>query len=341
MELVPLFRQMLELCLVRPRETVLVHSDTQVRSSYVAAFVGAAADLGADTAHLTLPTFHHAQQQGERDTGFEESFVVKAWQAANLVIDLTQGFWPGYMQLLELACTAGTRILCVNEPVDILKRTLPSAKDKARALASKAILKPGRQLRMVSEAGTDLTVDKTGRGVTNQYGYSDEPGHWDRWGRVHAATAPLEDSANGLLVIKPGDVIVPLGRYVSDPICLTLRDGQIVEIEGDGPDVYLLRDWFAQWKDPNAYTVSHIGWGLQEKADWSRMGTPWVETGGLNDCKGFYGSIPFAFGHNANFILRGRNESPAHLDITCRDCSLYVDDQMILDKGAFVVKELI
>ena len=50
-----------------------------------------------------------------------------------------------------------------------------------------------------------------------QWGYADEPGHFDHWGAGHIHTFPNEGSAHGTVVIQPGDIIIlPYCRYVAD-----------------------------------------------------------------------------------------------------------------------------
>jgi 2,5-dihydroxypyridine 5,6-dioxygenase len=46
------------------------------------------------------------------------------------------------------------------------------------------------------------------------------------------------------------------------PVRLTMKEGYCVAIEG-GIDATLLRDYMASFNDPEAYAMSHIGWGLQ------------------------------------------------------------------------------
>ena len=59
-----------------------------------------------------------------------------------------------------------------------------------------------------------------------QWGYADEPGHFDHWGGGHIHTFPNEGSANGTVVIQPGDIVIlPYCRYVVDPVRLEIRDG--------------------------------------------------------------------------------------------------------------------
>lgn len=341
-ELVPLFRRMLDLSLVIPTERVLIFSDAETRPEYAAAAIGAARSVGADTAHMVAPPMRGSLDEiPDGAVPFGDRQLVGAWKLADFVFDLTMGFWPGYMDTLAAACPTGTRILCVNEPADMLHAASTGDRSKKRAGTSRDILRGGRHLRITSDAGTDLVVDKGDGEPTIQYGFADEPGRWDRWGRAHAAVSPVAGGTNGVLTLQPGDILIPLARYVTASVRLEVRDGRIVHVGGDSADAALLRWWFEQWDDENALIAAHFGWGLQERADWHRMGNLWLEQGGLNDAKGFDGSVPLAFGHSAGHVLRGSNESPAHIDITCRGCSVSVDDQPILDRGRFTHRDLI
>lgn len=341
-ELVPLFKQMLELCRLKPGERVLVYSDSQSRPNYVAAAVGAAMELGADVANLTIPSVNPvAQMFAALVPDFEKSLVAQAWCAADLVIDVIGGVGGGYSQVLNIALPKGTRVFRAVEPVEVLTRLFPTKKGKARCLASREILRPARRLRMVSDAGTDVVFDKTGRDAFPNYGYADEPGHWDYWSSLQIVTAPLEDKTEGVVVVNVGDAIIPLARHVSSPFRLIIKGGRLVEIEGDGLDAFLLREFFASYNDPNAYVISHIGWGLQDQANWNRMGQRFMEAGGLTDCEGFWGDVQIAFGMNANYQLAGKNFSRAHCDIPCRNTSFYVDDRLMVDHGQIVAEEIV
>jgi 2,5-dihydroxypyridine 5,6-dioxygenase len=51
---------------------------------------------------------------------------------------------------------------------------------------------------------------------------------FDHWGAGHVHTFPNEQSANGTVVLAPGDIVVlPYCRYVQDEVRLDIRDGFI------------------------------------------------------------------------------------------------------------------
>ena len=38
-----------------------------------------------------------------------------------------------------------------------------------------------------------------------------------------------------------------------------------------GFDAELLREYIAQYNDPEAYAISHLGWGLNPRARWTEL----------------------------------------------------------------------
>jgi len=337
-ELVPLFRNMLRLCKVAPGETILLYGDTHTPPHYPAAFLGAAQDLGAIPAMMMVPITSPAiQPWAPHDSAAARpGIIMEAWKNAHLVIDMTTAPGQKYTPVTAEALRSGTRILRVSLPFDDMQRMFPTPDVTRRVEASTAILKDARILRMTSDAGTDLVFDKTGRPVSHSDGIADEPGHWDMWPAGQVAVAPVEGSVEGALVIDTGDIILNLGRYVDRPITCVISGGRITDIKGDGIDAFLLREWLAQWKDPNAYVVSHVGWGCHDKANWLRMTAHWGERGGLMDAESFCGDIQIAFGNNVSFSLQGRNDTRAHIDVECRRCSFWVDGELVVDHGTLV-----
>jgi len=337
-EIVPIFREMLKLCKVTKEETVLLYADTQTPPHYPAAFLGAAQDLGAIPAILTVPTTSPAVQPWapHDQPSARPKVILEAWKNANLVIDMTT--MPGqlYTPVTYEALKSGTRVLRVSLPMDDMVRMFPTPEVIRRVKASTALLAKGTKLRMRSDAGTDVVFDSTGRPVGHQDGIADEPGHWDMWPAGQVAVAPLEDQSQGQLVINTGDILLNLGRYVDRPITCIITGGRITQIKGEGVDAFLLREWFAQWNDPKAYIVSHIGWGCHDKANWLRMTAHWGERGGLMDAESYGGDVQIAFGNNLAYTLRGKNDSRAHIDIDCRNCSFWVGDELVVDHGRLV-----
>jgi 2,5-dihydroxypyridine 5,6-dioxygenase len=85
--------------------------------------------------------------------------------------------------------------------------------------------------------------------------------------------------------------------------------------------------------------VSHIGWGLNERAKWHHFATSRnLAQEYVMNALSFYGNVLFSTGPNTE--LGGDNDTPCHLDLPMRGCSLWVDDTQVLDKGRVVHPEM-
>jgi 2,5-dihydroxypyridine 5,6-dioxygenase len=194
-------------------------------------------------------------------------------------------------------------------------------------------------MHITSPAGTDVTYELGQYPVITQYGYTDQPGRWDHLAGGFLFTGARDGGVNGTVVIAPGDIILPWKRYMSFPIRLEVEGGTVVAIEGDNPDAELLRSYMARFNDPRAYGVSHIGWGMDEKAQWDFLATSPLaaQSSGL-DARAFYGNVLFSTGPNSE--LGGTNDTACHLDIPLRGCSLTLDNEPIVTNGRLIPAEL-
>ncbi len=327
-ELIPLFRQTLELCKLKEGETLLIYTDTHTTPHYPAAALGAALELGAEAFQVTVPTTVRENDRG---------LLADIWAGADMVLDLVSTVAHAYSLLNAAALDNGKRVLRCGQPQDVLMRLSPSPVIRKRAQAGANWLKKATTMRVTSDAGTDLTVNVKDRVVLALYSLADEPGRWDNWPSGMVTVGPDEFSANGTLVLDINDVILRMGRYVTSPVTLTLRDGLICDITG-GLDARLLQDWFSSFGEEDAYRIAHIGWGCEHRADWNRMGAYLME-GAVQDQEAFYGNMQIAFGANTA-IFKGRNVTRAHMDFPCRNTSIWLDDVQVLDHGQFVIDEL-
>src|SRR5690606_19528239 len=123
---------------------------------------------------------------------------------------------------------SGTRVLMVVDHPDDLEQCMSPKGLKEACIHSGKRLEEAKGMRILSDAGTDLTVQLGEYPVMIQYGYAEAPGRFDHWGGGHVHTFPNEGSATGTVVIAPGDIIVlPYNRYVTDEVRLEIRDGHI------------------------------------------------------------------------------------------------------------------
>jgi 2,5-dihydroxypyridine 5,6-dioxygenase len=203
-------------------------------------------------------------------------------------------------------------------------------------MAADALLRTARSLHVTSRAGTDLTVKLGQFKPVPEYGFADERGHWDHWPSGFITTWPDEGSANGRVVVDTGDMLFPFKMYVGSPIAIELRDGRITGIEG-GFEAKYLRKHMESYKDPGAFAVSHLGWGLQPKAKWTSLGMRDKAQSLGMDGRAYYGNFLFSTGPNSE--AGGSNASPCHVDIPLAGCSVTVDGEPIVVDGDVVAAD--
>ena len=134
-------------------------------------------------------------------------------------------------------------------------------------------------------------------------------------------------------MLSPGDIIFPFKSYVREEMRLHIKDGYIREIEG-GFDAELLREYMSEFNDPEAYAVSHLGWGLNPRARWSRLALLDRQQTNGNDARAFAGNFMFSTGPNTD--AGGSRDTLCHLDIPMRKCSVSLDDMPMTVNGKIV-----
>jgi 2,5-dihydroxypyridine 5,6-dioxygenase len=213
---------------------------------------------------------------------------------------------------------------------------IPSPGDKRRVQAAQKRLKAAKIMTVTSKAGTDLTMPIGQFPTLAQWGYSDEPGHWDHWPSGFVATWPNEGASSGRVVIDAGDILLPFKFYVQSKIELDIRDGTITRVDG-GFDAKYLHKHLESYNDPAAFGIAHVGWGLHPKATWGALGMRDKAQSYGMDSRSFAGNFLFSTGPNAE--AGGSNHSPCHVDIPMADCSVSLDGEPMTIDGVLVAPE--
>lgn len=327
-----MFRDRLLLCGAGPGVRVGILSEDLVRRSYALAFASAAEDLGADPLHVNIAK-RPGSFFGPGNSLRGRQAAIDALKATDLVIDLIGLLWSAEQEEIT---DAGARMLLVLEPPSVLSRLTSSREGRAEVEAAVAKVAASRELRVTSPAGTDVTYKIGNMRTLGQYGHTDEPGRWDAWSGNFVWTGGDEDGVDGTVVLAPGDMLLdPILRYVSEPITLTIERGLITDITGGGAEGAILRDFIAGFKDPRAYAISHIGWGMDNNAFWNFLAfSPEAKDSVGADGRCHYGNVLFSLGPNTE--LGGTNDTLCHLDIPMRNCSLFLDGETIVRDGEVI-----
>jgi leucyl aminopeptidase (aminopeptidase T) len=195
-----------------------------------------------------------------------------------------------------------------------------------------------REVRVTSRFGTDITYSVEGRifipppptpdrNPLRAYKRSEE----GRTGGLYACVyptgefnvPPVEGSANGRVVIDL--TMHHVGRIYS-PIAMDVREGRIACITG-GAEAKILRDYIETYGDDNAYFFpTEASIGINKKA---RI------TGNQREDKNIYGCMHFGLGTNED--VGGALTSKLHMDGVVLEPTVWVDGQMRIRDGKFLV----
>src|SRR5690625_1937536 len=270
--LVQLFEEQFRLCGLDESQTMAVIFEHGKKLEYVDAAVTAARSVGAAAVVLGASSLSNPTLPPYESDGREVPALLSAAGECDLIIDVTVGGLI-HSNVRTQIIDRGKRMLFVAEPANVLERLMGSAELRKQVDEAAEILQAGRTMQVSSSAGTNLSYDISGPNlpITRQWGYVDEPARWDHWPSGFIACFPNDRTAQGKIVLQTGDVIIPWQRYVQEHVELTIKDGFIVDIEGDGVEAFLLKEYFEQWDDPDVYALSHAGWGLHPAASWAAL----------------------------------------------------------------------
>jgi 2,5-dihydroxypyridine 5,6-dioxygenase len=230
---------------------------------------------------------------------------------------------------------SGTRMLLVSESIEVLRQMFPDETLRTRVKAAGEILSKGRDMHITSKFGTDIRYKLGQYPTLVEYGFADEPGRWDHWPSGFLLTNGNDAGVDGKIVLMPGDIIAAFKRYVETPVTLTVEKGYVTDIQGEGMEAPLMRSYIESFNDPRAWAVSHIGWGMNEKANWFHMATSKTnDRDRVLNGLAFYGNVLFSMGPNSE--VGGDNDTMCHIDMPMRNCSLTLDGQVIVEDGRLI-----
>jgi 2,5-dihydroxypyridine 5,6-dioxygenase len=328
-ELIELFKYQLTYCNLKSGELCLSVTDMAYNPLYSDACIGAAMGLGAEAVKLTLP--------------YNQPLPNKGWgsslQEADLIVYSTTHTLH-YTEEIKKALRNGKRVLMAVQPLHTLYRLKADNEVIDRTKKAAEFMKKTNQIRIVSDAGTDLVMERGNRPVLAHYGVADEPGHSDFWGVGMVETAPLEGTLEGTMILDTGDQMFYMARYVENPVKIIFKNGRITDIMG-GLDAFLLRKHIESFKEENAWNAGHISMGTDKRALWTAQVVQFPEPGfSGGDAESYYGNVQVEIGSNNDVNFCGENQSKAHLGHCMLNTNLYLDDELFIKKGVFVPREI-
>jgi len=181
-------------------------------------------------------------------------------------------------------------------------------------------LSRGSTFKVESELGTSLELERQGRTVGADTGLLTQPGNFGNLPAGEAFFAPMEGTANGKIVFDGS--VADLGK-LAEPIELQVENG-IAGIVSTSAAAQELERYLSA-HGPDAYNIAELGVGTNDRA---------IVSGHTLEDEKVLGTVHIALGNNAG--MGGTVSVPIHLDGVIRNATLYVDGELLLDKGKLV-----
>ena len=183
-----------------------------------------------------------------------------------------------------------------------------------------AKLSRGSKFKVQSELGTRLELERQARNVGADTGLLTRSGEFGNLPAGEAFFAPMEGTANGKIIFDGSVADVGI---LTEPIELLVEHGvaRIVSTSAAAREL----ERYLSAHGPEAYSIAELGVGTNDRA---------IVSGHILEDEKVLGTVHIALGNNAG--MGGTVNVPIHLDGLIRKATLYVDGELVLDKGTLV-----
>jgi 2,5-dihydroxypyridine 5,6-dioxygenase len=297
---------------VKANDKVLIVTDTN-NINIAEIITSVAFERGAEVA-LCIMTVR--KNNGENPP----EMICQAMMRADIIFAPTT-FSMTWAEATRKAASQGARVVSMpdyNEDILVsggLEADFPAQEkivEKMSELFSKA-----HQARLTTPAGTDLSMELGDRTGNSEKGFCSKAGEVCGPPNIESNIAPIEETANGKIVCD-ASIIHPDIRKLDEPVCFTVKDGFVVDIEG-GSKAKRMKEVLAELKDPTVYNIAELGIGFNPKAK---------IIGLMTEDEGCLGTAHIGLGDN--HTRQGKVTSPLHIDLVLKDPTLFLDDKLII-----------
>jgi leucyl aminopeptidase (aminopeptidase T) len=314
------FANVLDRCLaVRPGEQVVLLTDEGTDPAVVAGLVEGIAERDGTPVVSTMPI---PPLPGSEPP----TTVAAAMRAAGAVIELTSLF-IGSSSARRAATDAGVRYLAMpGVRLDTFRDGGPltvdfdAIRDDAERIG--AAWGNARGFRLTTPAGTDLRGSVEGRPGRVLHGLARADGEYMAPPDIEAGTAPVESSADGMVVVDADLLFMGQGPLPS-PVILTFGAGELIAVEGE--EAGRLHEMLARCDDERMSNLAEVSLAFNPSG---RVCGVAMETESAR------GTAHVALGNSIAY--GGTVDAVAHLDCVMRDATLELDGRPVMVAGELV-----
>jgi len=324
-----------ELFKLKPGETFIITADTESDPRVVNATASAAFAIGAKPMVIWLASPLGVGKAADPMLPIEA--LTAALKDADAWVEFNNQ-WLLYSTPYDIAVKENKKLRYLNivgANPDIMTRciaridypTLKELMDKIKEMTKNA-----KHIRMTTPAGEDVEFDNAkiegGKPhpdypFTASLGYANVPGSHMLSGQI--GWAPDLESINGIIVFD-GSLVPPCGK-LEEPVCLTIKAGEIIKVEG-GKQAVEFEAWMKSFNHPRMLKLAHVCYGLNPGA---RL------TGNIVEDERVWGSTEWGIGNVGPMLIEPEGISaPSHSDGICLNTSVWLDGKQIMDKGRMI-----
>ncbi len=273
----------------------------------------------------------HAYPMTGRSGAEPSPEVAELMRGFNVVVAITT-YSISHTRAREEACRAGARVASMpGFTADMFRPGGPMSADylRIKEVSEKLAswLRGRGEVRVVTDYGTDLKLSVKGRDWEVDTGLYLRPGEWGNLPAGEVFTAPVEGSAEGVLV-------VPRGWYpgLREDMSLRVSGGLVTGVEGGGKVGERFRRLLGL--DPpregrtyvSRRNVAELGIGTNPNAR---------RPDNVLEAEKILGTIHVAIGDNSHF--GGRVEADLHEDLLQPEPTVVVDGEELMVKGGLLI----
>ena len=316
---------------LKPGETFVITADTESDKRVVDATARAA--FACDAKPMVI---YNASPLGVGKVA-DPMLPVEALTAALLKADAWVEFnneWLLYSTPYDIAMKENKKLrhLClVGMSVDMMVRNIgrvdyPNLEKFMKLVIKKTLA--AKHIRITTPAGTDVEFkNEPGRKLTLELGYADTPGSHMMAGQI--GWSPNFESINGTIVFD-GSLVPPIVGILKEPVRLTAKRGEIVEVDG-GKEAVEYEKWIKSFNHPQMLKLAHVCYAFNPGA---RL------TGDILEDERVWGATEWGIGNVGAIYVPGAISGPSHSDGICLNSSVWLDGVQIMDKGQLLDPEL-
>ena len=208
---------------------------------------------------------------------------------------------------------------------DTMIRGMNADYKKIAALSRKlkVILEKGKNIRVITPAGTDISFSIKGRKSIGSEGLFHKKGQSGNLPTGETFLAPVEGTANGVFIVDGS--MAGLGLVKNAGLRIEVKNGYATKITGGAIAKNLSKMLDAVGK--NARNIAEFGIGTNDNAKLSGL---------ILEDEKVMGTVHIALGNNVS--MGGNVNVPIHLDGVMKKPTVYLDDKLLMENGKLLVK---